>query len=506
MKYSAFCVAEPIELILNWKLRENLKNEELKVKITKYLNQMMVSGLLVAVLILPTTAWSKDISFTEAWHDVLRINDAIAAERTSVERARHIQDAARAMYLPQVDITGSYTRLDKDVEAVPSDLLASMEAGDTVSGMLQQMLGMTAAQMDSSFTTTISQKDVAVSSIRAIWPIFTGGRIDAAQDIVLGQKEEATLLLAMEKQARFEALAKVYFGVELANRIVETRIDVEKMLQRHSRHAALLEKQGQIAKVERLQAETSYDKAHVERRKAQRDLEIAQVALAKMLKVEEVAMVSTKLFTNESLPSLSRFLGKTLVNYPGLGVLDSRKKQASGLVKAEKGKYYPEAFLFGSYSLYEADDLAAELTPDWAVGVKISIPIVDREGRSSKVRAAKSAVTQVGYLRAQAESDLSVLVEKTYREATQALEEYDGLASSLTLAQETVQLREKAFSQGLSTSLDVVAAEMFRAGVQTQRVAAAYNYVLSLARLLAISGEMDSFALYQHQNGIEVDS
>ena len=472
-------------------------------KITNYLHQLLAHGILVAVLILPIPAWSNEISFTDAWHEVLKKNDAIAAERTSVERAHHLQNAARALYLPQINLTGSYTRLDKDVDVAPSDLFAGMEAGAGLSAMLQHQLGLSAAQIDSGFTTSISEKNIALSSIQMIWPIFTGGRIQAAQNAALGRKQEATFMLAIEKQARFELLAKVYFAQQLAQRAVETRMDVEEMLRKHHHNATLLEKQGQIARVERLQAETAYDKARVERRKTQRDLEIAQVTLAKILKVEKVTMGSTKLFINTSPPPLSQFLEKTLANYPGLGVLDAKQKQADSLIKVEKGKYYPEAALFGTYSLYEPDDLASELTPDWAVGVKITIPIIDRGGRFEKVKAAKRAVTQVNYLRAQAKSDLSVLVEKTYREALQAQEEYSGLASSLTLARENVRLREKAFAQGLATSLDVVTAETYLEGIQTQRLTASYNYVLSLARLLALGGEMESFSQYQ-QNGIEV--
>ena len=255
-----------------------------------------------------------------------------------------------------------------------------------------------------------------------------------------------------------------------------------------------------------LQAEASYDKARVERQKAERDLEIARAALTRLLKLDLPAAPSTPLFTNTSLPPMSAFIEKTLVAYPGLRILDARKKQASGLIDAEKGRYYPEVYLYGDYSLYEDDTLAAKTAPDWMVGVGVNIPLVDNSGRSGKVKAAHSAVTQVNYLRAQAEQDLSVLVEKTYREAMQALEEYNGLQSSLKLAQENLRLREKAFSQGLSTSLDVVDAELYQASVRTQRSAAAFQYVISLSRLLAVSGEINSFSQYQQYRGVEVKS
>ena len=103
------------------------------------------------------------------------------------------------------------------------------------------------------------------------------------------------------------------------------------------------------------------------------------------------------------------------------------------------------------------------------------------------------------HLKAQAKQDLSVLVQKTYLEAQQAQEEAIGLKSSLRLAQENLSLRQKAFSQGLSTSTDVVDAQLYLASIQTQRSAASFNYLISLSKLLALSSQMDSFPQYQHK-------
>ena len=74
------------------------------------------------------------------------------------------------------------------------------------------------------------------------------------------------------------------------------------------------------------------------------------------------------------------------------------------------------------------------------------------------------------------------------------------------LAQENVRLRDQAFRQGLGTSLDVEDAQSKLAGVLTQRQAAAYQYVVCLARLLALSGRQNEFSHYQQRNRIEVAS
>ncbi|WP_318455823.1 TolC family protein [Photobacterium leiognathi] len=472
----------------------------------------MVKPLAVALLAIAPSIYASPIAFSDAWHTVVTKNDGLAAERASVEQAEHMQDAASDLYLPTVTVGANYTRLDQDVKLSPSDLFGSMPASQNAE--LQKVIGRIisnnpeiasfAGQLNNAFTSTIADRDVLTSSVRAIWPIFTGGRISAAQDIAQGKTQEAKYMLAMMQQAKFEDLSRFYFGVVLAEKVVETRKEVEAGLKRHYEDAVKLQQQGQIAKVERLQAESAYDKAKVDTQKSVRDLEIAQVALTKLLQQSSTTVPTTKLFINSSLPPMSSFINKTLASYPGLHILDAKRKQADGLIDVEKGKYYPEVYLYGDYNLYESDSLAAKMAPDWAVGIGVSVPLIDSSGRSGKVKAAHSMVTQVNHLRAQAEQELSVLVEKTYREANQALEEYNGLKSSLALAKENIRLREKAFSQGLSTSLDVVDAELYLSAVKTQRLAAAYQYVMCLTRLLAISGEMNTFNNYQQYQGIEV--
>ncbi len=190
-------------------------------------------------------------------------------------------------------------------------------------------------------TSTIENQDIFTSSIRAVWPIFTGGRITAAQTAAEGKKEEAQSQLAMEVQARYEDLSKYYFSVVLARNVVDTRIAAEKGLTKHRDFAIKLEEQGQIARVERLQAEASLAKAVVERKKAQHSLDIAEAALTQVLGQSETVEPRDQLFINENLPPLDAFVDQTLNTYPGLSILDAKEKQASSLMKAEKGKYLP---------------------------------------------------------------------------------------------------------------------------------------------------------------------
>lgn len=439
-----------------------------------------------------TPSYAAPLTFSEAWQILQENNNSLAAQQANVERYQHLQNATGSLNLPSVTLGANYTHLDNDVtingEQFADSLSGVPSIGLPVPPQIISALG--------GITSTITEQDIFSSSIRAVWPIFTGGRITAAQTAAEGKSEEAQSQLLMEKQARYEDLSKYYFSVILAEDVVETRRAVEAGLTQHRDFAIKLEEQGQIARVERLQADASLDKAVVERTKAENDLKIAQLALTQILGQSQSVEPSEQLFINKNLPHMDVFIDQTLMTYPGLKILDAKEKQASSLIKAEKGKYYPEVYLYGDYNLYEDDSLASEMKPDWLVGIGVNVPLLDTSGRSDKVAAAHSAVSQVKFLKSQAKQDLTVLVQKTYLEANQAIEEVQGLNSSLSLAQENLLLRKKAFTQGLSNSLEVVDAELYLASIKTQQSAARFKYLISLNKLLALSSEMNAYSSY----------
>ncbi|PMH04181.1 TolC family protein [Vibrio splendidus] len=453
--------------------------------------------LAIASVLLSTFAspsYAAPLTFSEAWQILQENNNSLAAQQANVERYQHLQNSTSSLNLPSITLGANYTHLDSDVtingEQFTNSLSGVPNLG-AIGGILQPILSGLGG-----VTSTITEQDIFSSSIRAVWPIFTGGRITAAQNAAEGKSEEAQSQLLMEKQARYEDLSKYYFSVILAEDVVKTRQAVEAGLTQHRDFAIKLEQQGQIARVERLQADASLDKAVVERTKAQNDLKIAQLALTQILGQSQSVEPSEQLFINKNLPHMDVFIDQTLMTYPGLKILDAKEKQASSLIKAEKGKYYPEVYLYGDYSLYEDDSLASEMKPDWLVGIGVNVPLLDTSGRSDKVAAAHSAVSQVQFLKSQAKQDLTVLVQKTYLEANQAIEEVQGLNSSLSLAQENLLLRKKAFTQGLSNSLEVVDAELYLASIKTQQSAARFKYLISLNKLLALTSEMNAYSSY----------
>ncbi len=478
------------------------------------------------LMMLSSFLFSKDVTFLEAWQKVLEKSDSLKAKKEDLLSAKFRQKAARDLYLPDISISAVYTHLQKDVklsgkslieDSNDSSLTTIMEgivkgsSGAVFSNAIQsgksvleakQMAQKNASDIlkavsnlqNKSFM--IKEQDFLTSSIKAVYPLYTGGKRKAAQIVASGEIDEALAVLELAKLEQFENLAKVYFGVVLLEDVFNTKKEALKTFKKHYEEALKLEKYGQIAKIERLSAQVNFDKAKIEANKTQKKLEISKIALAQMLHEQKVEP-STKLFIDKNIGKLDVYKEKTLNSYPVFSMLKAKKKKIQALVLSKKSSYRPNVFLFGDYSIYKEKTPMAKNAPDWFVGAGISYKIFDNKGREGQLKASYTMKNKIEHMEKQTIRDVSVLLEKTYKEVLLALEEYKGLSSSITLAYENLRLTEKSFSQGLSTSMRVVDAELFLQSVKTQRALASYNYILAFTKLLALSNQIDKFKKYK---------
>nr|WP_144214486.1 TolC family protein [Shewanella donghaensis] len=441
-----------------------------------------------SILILPVQA--EPIPFNQAWQQLLTVSDKLKAQSQELNRAEAEHRAGEDLSLPSLNLAGSYTRLEKPIELDLRDLnpLASISPG-----ALPPALGEALAAIPGSmFVTPFTEQDIFRASLQAMWPIYTGGQITAAQGIHAAHVEEKKHQYSLVTRELFTQLVDRYFAVAVTNTLVQTNQQLVNSLFEHASHAEKLEKQGQIAKVERLNAQVALENAKVDLGSSKRQHEMAKIALSRMLQLTDVNPTSG-LFSLAYEPSLPRLSQLTMTQHPALKLLEAKEAQANGLIQLEKGKYHPTVFLYGNYTLYEDDSLFSQIEPDWMVGVGVNVPLFSRDGRSGKVEAAQSALLQAKYTKAQTQQDLSLLVDQSFRQLQQADEEVRALNTSLALATENLRLRELAFNQGLSTSIDRVDAELKLSAVKTKQLGAQYRYVQAYARLMAISGQLEEF-------------
>ena len=143
------------------------------------------------------------------------------------------------------------------------------------------------------------------------------------------------------------------------------------------------------------------------------------------------------------------------------------------------------------YELRKTD--LSPIEPEWMAGVGARFELFDGGSRSRKVAAARAQQERVDLLERKARRDLATLVERQYREAEKARDQFLALEATRALADENLRARTRAFEEGLATSLEVVDARLAQARARLERLAAAYAFENALAELLEASGQGHRF-------------
>jgi outer membrane protein TolC len=277
--------------------------------------------------------------------------------------------------------------------------------------------------------------------------------------------------------------------------LYHTRVESEKALKLHYSNAKKLKKEGQISRVELLNARVKLDMAKIETKKALQKMEIVTSALYTMIKRKQ--MPSSKLFVSKKIGTKDQYSTQSTEAYAAIDVLNAKSQQASAMIEVEEAAWYPEVLGYANVNLHKGDSPFEELAPQWMIGVGVKFDLFSRKDRAKEVEAAKVLRSKVDALTVQAKDDLRLAVKKTYDEIMLYRDEFNSLSTSLVLARENYKLRSLAFKEGLATSVEVVDAQTLLRGAKAQRLNAAYNYVKSLAALCVLSGERERFFTFE---------
>ncbi len=348
----------------------------------------------------------------------------------------------------------------------------------------------------------IQEKQFAAVNANFVWPLYTGGKINAANKASQIYEDEAGLNKKQKEGELLSELASRYYGLVLAEQACKVREQVSDAMKKHLFDSQKLSEQGQIAKVEFLHAQVANSDAERELKKANREATIVKRALQNTMAICDSSDLApaSQLFILKSVEDENFFIELALRNNPQLQQVDSKRELAETGVKLEKGKYLPTVALTGTYDLADKD--LSPYTPQWLVGVGLNWSIFEGNARRRNLQAARFKEDQVEQAGLKAEEDIKTIIKKLHQQLGMQVEQLEELDKTLEFAKTYVESRDKAFHEGLSTSSELVDANLLLAKVKIDRLQAMYNYDVSLATLLQICGSPDMFLEYQSSNQV----
>lgn len=448
------------------------------------------------------TAQSSDarlITFEEALAVTFENNMAIEAAESEVRAAEQERRAAIGLRAPTIAVSGTYSWLGDDMaidlNGVKSGVMKGAEGlmpaldpalGQAVQGLLTPILAR-------NWEFVLQRRSLASIGGTVTVPIFTGGRINVANRAARIGKRIADSELRGVQSGLTTQLVERYFGVILARYAVDVRRQVAEGLARHLADARALESNGMIAASERLYVEYKVAEAERELQKAQLEACTAREALVNTLGGAAVEP-ATAMFVVDNPEDVSFFARMAIENNTLLQQAQLQEGLARENLRLQRADFFPQVAAMGAASFYNWQ--VSSILPRWAVGVGASFKIFNGLTREYKYSAARHTLRSVESMVAKAESDVALMVANLHTEMMNQLSLLQSIEVSIEFAREYLRAKRIAFAEGVSSSSELIDAELNLAKVRIERLETAYRFDMALARLLEAAGVSSEFANY----------
>ena len=465
----------------------------------------LVMLALTAVMQLPAQEQGRTLSLEEALEMTLSDNPAIRAAEFNRRAAQQERRAAIGLRMPQIGITGSYAYLGKDIEIdlnnmkTPVQNLAGqiLQSGMIPSNYIPSISQMLSGAMAASWALPLQDRSLGFVGGDVTVPLWMGGKINAANRAARINEQTARSQGIQQRNALVSELVERYYGLALARQVVVVRQQVVDGVRKHLEDAAALEAQGMISRSEKLYVEFKMSEAERDLQNAQSQVETIAAALNSTIGQTDDYQPVTAMFILERIEPLDHFRTLAAERNPLLDQVDQKRRLAYEGVRAQRSSFLPQVVAMGGMSFY--DYQVSKVLPRWAVGVGVNFKLFDGLNREYKYSAAKQTVRRVEALQDKAGNDISVLVEKLYNQMENYRTQMASIEASLAFAEEYLKTKNAAFLEGMSSSTDLIDAELNLAKVKTERIEAAYRYDVSLAQLLEAAGISDEFTAYMRR-------
>lgn len=452
-------------------------------------------AILTFVLVLAVAsaaAQTTYLTFDDALTLGLERNSAVTASEYAERAAHRERQATIGLFLPKVSVRGAYAHLNKDVKIDLNHL--KVQASGLLAPSLPQIENLLSPLLAMDLSYTLQSKNTAFLGGDVVMPLFTGGKILAANRAAKIEEERAIDQSRAVRGTLVVELVERYFGVELARRGVAIRNEAIAVVEQHLRDVTLLEREGMAVESERLYAEYRLAEAEGDLRQAELQLATAQRALQTSLASEGDIAPTTPLFLLFSIEPLDYFQSMATLHNPQLAEVEHLRELSRQNMRVERAELMPEVVAMAGAIF--CDHQLSSLAPRMAVGVGLNFRIFDGLRSEFRYSAARLQQRRVEHLEVKAHNDVALLVESLYRTLQESMSALPAVRRSESFAEEYLRAKRRAFSEGMATTTDVVDAALNLSQARLQRIRTAYEMDVALARLLDASGIAERFLLY----------
>jgi outer membrane protein len=350
---------------------------------------------------------------------------------------------------------------------------------------------------------TIGTKFNIQHSLDLTLPLFTGGsrifNINAQNYL---RKSLAEELKGAEQQTVLEAL-QAYYGIILANSLLNSSKEAVDVAAENLKQVELFYAEGTATELDRQRARAQYYSVlpQFESARSNRLLSYQQLKMILNMPLEDSLVVVDSLTAMNFLEEyedaeLTEFKKISFENRPELKAVNYRRDAVEQGEKLSLSQFAPVIAVSASLQQQAFKD---ELNIGWndyvrskAVTLSVTWPLFEGGRRVIDYQIAKIRTEQMDILARQSETGISLEVEQNYYRFIETDTNLRSLEESMKQSKESLRLSNLLYSEGMSTQLEVLNAQLLYNSSLVQYLQGIYNYNINQLALLKSVGKLNS--------------
>ena len=297
-------------------------------------------------------------------------------------------------------------------------------------------------------------------------------------------------------QSVFLAAVQAYYQYLATEAALTAAREAERFAQESLKVATARYHVGAATPADKLQAQTAYSQAVLNRIRVEGDSKIAQGALANSMGMDaNQPLILMPPITRAPDTQFDSDIGKLIEvarrQRPDLVAAEAQVNAAHASVDAAKASGLPSISLAGIRNYTDRDTNITSISNNSALGITVSIPLFTGFNTSYRIRAAQEQVAARLAQREQVRQQIALDVWKAYQNLTTESQAARSSTDLVASATESYRVAAGRYKAGVGTILDLLTAQSALASAQQQNVQALYNWYVAKATLAQAMGQLD---------------
>jgi len=295
-------------------------------------------------------------------------------------------------------------------------------------------------------------------------------------------------------QAIFLAAVQAFYQAQATAAALDAALESERAANESFSAAAARYSAGSATLADKLQAQTAWSQATLNRITAEGSLKNAQGNLANILGLDANRNVSLAAASTTAIPAdfdgdIAALIEQARQHRPDMQAAAAQVKAAQASADASRAADKPTLSLGASAN---QNNIAGSSTNSSSIGINLRVPIFSGFSPTYRIRAAEAQVesrtAQLERLRLQVALD----VWTAYQNLTTSTQSLRTTANLLDSAEQSERVALGRYKAGVGSILDVLNAQSALASARQQRIQSLFNWDINRAILAQSMGNLDT--------------